>query len=176
MCRLYWGRHGAYSARALVLASDAGVRRIEWSIRWNWRSRRYLQNGRTRERVRHLLRGMCSGFIAAATVSKTNSSCALQAILLGMSLAPAVGGIMAHYYSWRATQYGLFVAGFVSLILTWLFQPETCQPGTRGVDKLISSEGKARWVWLNPFESVALLRSPNVLFIVSVYGLPSLYF
>lgn len=90
-----------------------------------------------------------------------------QSILLGMSLAPAVGGVMAHYYSWRATQYGLFVAGFVSLVLTWLFQPETSQPGARGVDKLIANEGKAQWVWLNPFQSVALLRSPNVLLVVS---------
>ena len=155
------------------MASHSSVRRIKWSVRRNRCARRYLQDGRTRERLRHLFRGMCSDSIA---IFKLNSSCTLQAILLGMSLAPAVGGTMAHYYSWRATQYGLFVAGFVSLVLTWLFQPETCQPGTRGVDKLISSEGKARWVWLKPFESLALLRSPNVLFIVRVYGLPSLYF
>lgn len=80
-----------------------------------------------------------------------------------MSLAPTVGGITAHYLSWRATQYGLCIAGAVSLALTYLFQPETSQPGTRGVEKL----ARARWVWLNPFENLALLRSPNVFCIVS---------
>ena len=83
-----------------------------------------------------------------------------------MSLAPTAGGTTAHYFSWRATQYGLFWAGFVSLVLTYLFQPETSQPGARGVDKLVEKEGKARWVWLNPIESIVLLRSPNVLLVV----------
>ena len=84
-----------------------------------------------------------------------------------MSVAPTVGGVTAHYYSWRTTQYGLAAAGIVSFLLTLFFQPETSQPGARGVDKLIEKEGKSRWVWLNPFGSIALLRSPNVTFIVS---------
>lgn len=86
-----------------------------------------------------------------------------------MSLAPTVGGVTAHYFSWRATQYGLFFAGLISLMLTYLFQPETSHPGARGVEKLIRSEGRARWVWLNPFQSLALLRSPNVTCIVSLF-------
>lgn len=85
-----------------------------------------------------------------------------------MSLAPTVGGLTAHYLSWRATQYGLCLASLISFALTFLFQPETSQPGARGVEKLIRAGGKARWVWLNPFDSIALLRSPNVLLIVSV--------
>ncbi|KIP04582.1 hypothetical protein PHLGIDRAFT_120572 [Phlebiopsis gigantea 11061_1 CR5-6] len=93
------------------------------------------------------------------------------AILFGMSLAPTVGGVTAHYYSWRTTQYGLAVAGVLSFLLTLIFQPETSQPGARGVDKLIEKEGKARWVWLNPFSSIALLRSPNVTFISLSQGL-----
>lgn len=86
-----------------------------------------------------------------------------------MAVAPTVAGFAAHYFpgGWRTTQYGLCVAGALAWTLTALFQPETSQPGARGVDKLIAVEGKSRWVWLNPFESVALLRSPNVLFIVS---------
>ena len=84
-----------------------------------------------------------------------------------MSIAPTVGGVTAHYYSWRTTQYGLCVAAIIAFLLTLFLQPETAQPGTRGVDKLIEKEGKSRWVWLNPFGSIALLRSPNVLLIVS---------
>ena len=89
-----------------------------------------------------------------------------------MSLAPTVGGITAHYFSWRATQYGLFFAGALTFVVTYFFQPETCHPGTRGVEKLVRDEGRARWVWLNPFASIALLRSPNVLLIVSSLALP----
>ena len=92
-----------------------------------------------------------------------------------MSVAPTIGGVTAHYYSWRATQYGLFFAGFVSLVLTYLFQPETSHPGARGVDELHRLGEKAHWVWLNPFKSLALLRSPNVLLVVRfsthLYGL-----
>ena len=84
-----------------------------------------------------------------------------------MSIAPTIGGVTAHYYSWRTTQYGLCVAGIASFLLTLCFQPETAWPGARGVDKLIEKEGRARWVWLNPFGSIALLRSPNVLLLVS---------
>ncbi|GJE88177.1 MFS general substrate transporter [Phanerochaete sordida] len=92
----------------------------------------------------------------------TSSGIFFGAILFGMSIAPAIGGVTAHYYSWRTTQYGLCVAGILSFLLTLCFQPETAWPGARGVDKLIEKEGRSRWVWLNPFGSIALLRSPNV--------------
>lgn len=84
-----------------------------------------------------------------------------------MSLAPTFGGFTAHYSSWRWTQYTLAIAGAASFLLTLLVLPETSQPGARGVDKLIQKEGKSRWVWLNPFRSIGLLRSPNVSLIVS---------
>ena len=84
-----------------------------------------------------------------------------------MSIAPTIGGVTAHYYSWRTTQYGLCVAAIASFLLTLFFQPETAWPGARGVDKLIEKEGKSRWVWLNPFGSIGLLRSPNVCLVVS---------
>lgn len=83
-----------------------------------------------------------------------------------MSLAPAAGGITAYYSSWRTTQYALAGAALLSFFLTLLLQPETSQPGMRGVDELIEREGRSRWVWLNPFGGLALLRSPNVLLIV----------
>jgi predicted MFS family arabinose efflux permease len=84
-----------------------------------------------------------------------------------MSVAPTIGGVTAHYYSWRTTQYGLCAAAIFSFLCTLLLQPETAHPGTRGVDKLIEKEGKSRWVWLNPFGSIMFLRSPNVSLIVS---------
>ena len=64
-------------------------------------------------------------------------------------------------------QYGLLAFASTSLFLTLVLQPETCHPGTRGVDKIVETEGKAKWVWLNPFKSLALLRSPNVLLLAS---------
>lgn len=93
------------------------------------------------------------------------------AVLLGMSLAPAAGGITAYYSSWRTTQYALAGAALLSFFLTLLLQPETSQPGMRGVDELIEREGRSRWVWLNPFGGLALLRSPNVLLISLSQGL-----
>lgn len=91
------------------------------------------------------------------------------AVLLGSALAPVVGGLSSFYYSWRATQYGLLVFAAVSLVLTIFFQPETSQPGARGVDKMIEEKGKASWVWLNPLACLAMLRSPNILFVVCVF-------
>jgi MFS family permease len=92
----------------------------------------------------------------------------MKAILFGMALAPTIAGFTAHYWSWRATQYQIFWAASLAFTLTMLLQPETSQPGTRGLDKLIEKEGRSRWVWLNPFANVALLRSPNVFFVVRV--------
>ena len=87
-------------------------------------------------------------------------------MLLGAALAPLIGGMMAHYYSWRGIQYGLCGFAVFSLILTLLLQPETSQPGARGIDKARSAGKKDGWVWLNPLRSLALLKSPNVLFLV----------
>ncbi|GBE82904.1 MFS general substrate transporter [Sparassis crispa] len=82
---------------------------------------------------------------------------------LGVALAPVVGGIATHYASWRVTQYALFFAGVLALILTAVYLPETSHPGARGVDKSAEDEPEGwRWVWLNPFASIALLRSPNL--------------
>ena len=96
----------------------------------------------------------------------TASGIFFAAVLLGSALAPAVGGLSSTYYSWRMTQYGLLVFAAISLVMTIFFQPETSQPGARGVDEIIERDGKASWVWLNPFSCVAMLRSPNVLLTV----------
>ena len=63
-------------------------------------------------------------------------------------------------------QYGLCGYAVVSLVLTIFLQPETSQPGARGVDRVLAAGGKVSWVWLNPFRSLGLLRSPNVLLVV----------
>ena len=89
-----------------------------------------------------------------------------QAILFGPTIAPLIGGLTSHFFSWRVLQYGLGGYSFLTLVLTYFLQPETSQPGARGVDKLIEQTGKASWVWLNPFRALALLRSPNVALLV----------
>lgn len=84
-----------------------------------------------------------------------------------MALAPTVAGYSAHIWSWRTTQYQIAEAAVLAFLLIAFFQPETVHPGTRGVDKQIESEGRSRWVWLNPLGSLSLVKSPNVLLVVS---------
>ena len=64
------------------------------------------------------------------------------------------------------TQHQIGAAAALAFILTAIFQPETSHPGTRGIDRQINSEGRPKWVWLNPLTNLALLRSPNVLLVV----------
>ncbi|KAK0463404.1 MFS general substrate transporter [Armillaria novae-zelandiae] len=89
------------------------------------------------------------------------------ATLLGPALSPLAGGWGAHYASWRWTQIALAFAGFVAFVLMFLFLPETSHPGSRGIDKMREADGALskgwKWVWLNPFASLALLRSPNLM-------------
>ena len=70
-------------------------------------------------------------------------------------------------------QYAILVYALLSLVATYLFQPETSQPGARGVERIVAPGERVSWVWLNPLERLTLLRSPNVLLLVShspVYG------
>ena len=60
-------------------------------------------------------------------------------------------------------QLGLSGFAVFCWVLTFLVQPETSQPGARGMDKALAKGEKVGWVWLNPLKSLALLRSPNVL-------------
>ncbi|KZT74125.1 MFS general substrate transporter [Daedalea quercina L-15889] len=93
----------------------------------------------------------------------------MGASLLGAAFAPLAGGIATHYSSWRDMQYGLFLAGAIALLLTYAYLPETSHPGARGIDKLYEhgdlEPGRFKWVWLNPFRSLALLKSPNLVLI-----------
>ncbi|KAF5349703.1 hypothetical protein D9756_008836 [Leucocoprinus leucothites] len=86
--------------------------------------------------------------------------------LLGLALAPTIGGIIAHYWSWRGIHYGLSVFAVGALFCIFFFFPETSHPGTMGVDELKRS-GKAHPKWrpvmLNPLAQLLMLRSPNIL-------------
>ncbi|KAJ7073033.1 MFS general substrate transporter [Mycena amicta] len=103
----------------------------------------------------------------------------LGAALLGTAAAPTIGGVVAHYSSWRWLQVALCVAGAViwGAMVRWL--PETSHPGKTGMERMWKEESeldesanaeadadrprKLRWVWLNPFACLWLLRSPNLL-------------
>ncbi|KAG7453248.1 MFS general substrate transporter [Guyanagaster necrorhizus] len=87
------------------------------------------------------------------------------ATLLGPALSPLAGGWGAHYASWRWTQIALAFAGFAAFMLMFFFLPETSHPGSRGIDKMLEEEDakQRKWVWLNPFSPLALLRSPNLM-------------
>ncbi|KAF8916710.1 major facilitator superfamily domain-containing protein [Mucidula mucida] len=94
------------------------------------------------------------------------------ATLVGPALSPLAGGWGAHYASWRWTQFCLGVAGLLTFLLLFTFLPETSHPESRGIDKYRAKLGDSngfKWVWLNPFASIAILRSPNIL-LVTIAG------
>lgn len=84
-------------------------------------------------------------------------------------------------------QLSIGAASLIAFVLFARFFPETSQPHSRGIDKLraeghgtselspllgaqrVESDGEKedfKWVWLNPFGFLGLLRSPNVLTVV----------
>ncbi|KIJ26240.1 hypothetical protein M422DRAFT_192491 [Sphaerobolus stellatus SS14] len=102
------------------------------------------------------------------------------AVLLGLAIAPMTGGIAAIYASWRLMPIIIFGISLSCLISVIMFLPETCHPGSRGVDKLREGAELAgrtyrpKWVWLNPFQSLKLLRGPNVSFVNDLINLLSI--
>jgi hypothetical protein len=63
----------------------------------------------------------------------------------------------------------------VATLLMYCLLPETAHPGSRGFDRMLVDEASAgrnlketgfKWVWLNPFASLKLLRAPNLLAVV----------
>ncbi|KAH8096724.1 MFS general substrate transporter [Cristinia sonorae] len=100
----------------------------------------------------------------------TASGIFFGAVCLGPALAPLVGGFAAEYYSWRIMQLGLLACGILMLAIVLTYLPETMHPGARGVDKL-EDKDKTKLVLLNPFRSLNVLRSPNILLVCLGGGL-----
>jgi len=73
--------------------------------------------------------------------------------------------LIYRYASWRVMQAGVGFAAVLTSFLMYLGMPDTSHPGTRGVDKEFGGEFK--WVWLNPFNCLWYMRSPNLLALVS---------
>ena len=69
-------------------------------------------------------------------------------------------------------QIALGVASLLAVTLMVFLFPETSHPGMRGIDKWKrdngNDDGSVRFVWVNPLSSLSLLRSPNILAVVSV--------
>jgi hypothetical protein len=78
-------------------------------------------------------------------------------------------------------QYALLACGLVAFLAVLFFLPETSHPKTRGIDKArmeaaSGAERKAwRRVWVNPLASLWLLRSPNLLAVVSASHLANYF-
>ncbi|KIJ12566.1 Drug:H+ antiporter-1 family protein [Paxillus involutus ATCC 200175] len=90
------------------------------------------------------------------------------ATLVGLAIAPLCGGVAAEYWSWRGLHLALGVWGLLQMLLIHIFLPETAHPNTRGVDKLVRSRKMV--VWVNPFSSLGLLRSPNLMAVTLANG------
>ncbi|KAG2153196.1 major facilitator superfamily domain-containing protein [Suillus clintonianus] len=82
------------------------------------------------------------------------------ASLLGVALSPILGGTAAHYWSWRSLHFSLAVWGIIEMALIYLSFPETShpQPGEN-----LERKAPFKFVWINPFNSLWLLRSPNIM-------------
>ncbi|KXN87018.1 putative transporter AQR1 [Leucoagaricus sp. SymC.cos] len=96
----------------------------------------------------------------------------LAGCLLGTTLAPPLGGFIAHFWGWRILQLcmGVLALGAFGVILVSL--PETSHPGARGVEKFRQSgnvEYKRAFFTVNPLRPLNLLQSPNI-FCVSAAG------
>jgi predicted MFS family arabinose efflux permease len=70
-------------------------------------------------------------------------------------------GFAAHYSSWRMLQVAVGFIVLLAFIFMFLYFPET---DPHVADK---SEPKLRPIWVNPLRPLALLRNPNLLFVVS---------
>lgn len=80
-------------------------------------------------------------------------------------------GWTTHYYSWRMMQGFLCVVGLIAFTTIYFLFPETSQPGARGIDKMKARneiDSSKSFIFINPLESLWLLRSPIMLSIVSV--------
>lgn len=82
------------------------------------------------------------------------------ASLLGVALSPIIGGTAAHYWSWRSLHFSLGVWGIIEMVLIYLSFPETSHPQSGETRK---RKFMFNFVLINPFDSLWLLRSPNIM-------------
>ncbi|KAJ2985708.1 hypothetical protein NUW54_g10060 [Trametes sanguinea] len=120
--------------------------------------------------------GMSVGAGAIGDIYKLEERGAAMGIFFGASLfgpaiAPLLGGVATHYFSWRMAQWGLFVMGLFALIPVALFLPETLDP--EKLRRWGATEEHKKPVLLNPFKSLGLLRSPNIV-VVALAGTTTL--
>ncbi|KAJ6602152.1 major facilitator superfamily domain-containing protein [Mycena sp. CBHHK59/15] len=120
-----------------------------------------------------LVCGGVIGDIYKLTERGTAMGIFFAASLVGNAIAPIVG---AKYSSWRNVQLGLFFVGLFVYLGMLMLLPETSHPGSMGMDKIeleiaVGSDDqqqgsrKFKWVWLNPFSGLWLLRSPNLMLV-----------
>ncbi|KAL4065090.1 major facilitator superfamily domain-containing protein [Scleroderma citrinum] len=95
--------------------------------------------------------------------------------LFGFAVAPFTGGAAAEYWSWRGFQMALCIWGVIQMVVIYSFLPETAHPNTRGIDKWRGEEGSRSIVWINPFRSLKLLRSPSLLMVGTLLRLVFAY-
>ncbi|KAI0746707.1 MFS general substrate transporter [Daedaleopsis nitida] len=86
-----------------------------------------------------------------------------SASLFGAAIAPMCGGIAAHYASWRHAHWVLFFMGLLALLLVAKWLPETIDPDV--LKERRESRKRFAFLRVNPFASLALLRSPNLMLV-----------
>jgi hypothetical protein len=64
--------------------------------------------------------------------------------------------------------YSIGAWGLLEMLFIYLSFPETSHPGTLGIDKL-PSRRRIHIKWINPLNSLWLLRSPNLFAVVSAF-------
>ena len=83
-------------------------------------------------------------------------------------------GYITHYYSWRVVHGILCLAGLIGFTAFYFLFPETSQPGARGIEKVNAANGidsSTSFKFINPLESLWLLRSPSLLLTVRFYAI-----
>ena len=85
-------------------------------------------------------------------------------------------GWITHSYSWRVVHVVLGLLGLIVLITIYFFFPETIHPGTTGIDKMkaangIDSSTSFIFKFINPLDSLWLLRTPSLLLTVRLYAI-----
>ena len=164
-----------------------------WSSAWCSRHWRYIQTRGKRRSYGSLL---CrkQTFIHDLRMSRPDfrlirSACLDQSSLLSLQvfsffLVTRLGasmllkngclGWITHSYSWRAVHVVLGLLGLIVFTTIYFLFPETIQPGATGIEKMKAANGidsSTPFIFINPFKSLWLLRSPSMLLTVRFYTL-----